>query len=328
LFAPLALRGLQLPNRLVVAPRPGAPAQDGAPTAAYGGGLGRAAARGVGLILPEPVAVAAEGRITPEDVGLYTAAQAAGWAAIVAQVHAGGAAKIGLTLNHAGRRGATRPRRAGLDRPLREGGWPLLAPSALPYTPQSQVPVAMDRAALDEVREAFVQAARWAAEAGFDLLQVHMAHGYLLASFLSPLTNQREDAYGGDLEGRLRYPLEVFDAVRAVWPAEKPLAVALNVTDGVPAGAGVGEAVAMARALREHGGDLIQVLAGQTTLDGEAPYGRGFLTPLSDRVRNEAGILTLVGGYLTTANEINTILAAARADLCILEADELEDANG
>jgi anthraniloyl-CoA monooxygenase len=194
-----------------------------------------------------------------------------------------------------------------------------MSASAIPYAPWSQVPKEMDRADMDRVRDQFVQAARLADEAGFDLLQLHFAHGYLIASFLSPLTNKRNDEYGGERENRMRYPLEVFDAVRAAWPEEKPISVALSATDYVKGGFDVDDAVAVARVLKEHGCDLIEVLAGQTTVDGEAPYGRGFLTPLSDRIRNEAGIPTMVGGFLTTSNEANTILAAGRADLCIME---------
>jgi anthraniloyl-CoA monooxygenase len=318
LLAPLELRGMRLANRVGVSPLSSCPAQEGEPGTEYANVIARAAGSGAGLVLTEPVAVIGEGRITPGDLGLYTPEQGAAWGRMVAAVHGTGA-KIGLVLNHAGRRGATRPRSEGLDRPLRAGGWPLLAPSALPYTPPSQVPGAMNQADRDAVGAAFVRAAEWGREAGFDLLQLHMAHGYLLGSFLSPLTNQRTDEYGGDLEARLRWPLAVFDAVRAAWPADRPLAVALTATDSVRGGAGVDDALAVARTLKAHGCDLITVLAGHTVPDAEMPYGRGFLTPLSDRLRNEAGLPTLVGGYLTTQNEVNTIIAAARADLCVME---------
>jgi anthraniloyl-CoA monooxygenase len=294
------------------------PAQDGLPDAGYTDLLRLAAGSGAGLVLTEPVAVVAQGRITPGDLGLYAPEHAAAWERIVAAAHDAGT-RVGLVLNHAGRRGATRPRAEGLDRPLGAGGWSLLAPSPLPYTPGSQVPRAMTRADMEAVQAAFVQAAEMAREGGFDLLQLHMAHGYLLGSFLSPLTNQRTDEYGGTMEARLRWPLEVFDAVRAAWSADRPLAVALTATDSVRGGFGVDDAVAVARTLKAHGCDLIQVLAGHTVPDAEMPYGRGFLTPLSDRLRNEAGLPTLVGGYLTTQNEVNTIIAAARADLCVME---------
>ncbi len=183
----------------------------------------------------------------------------------------------------------------------------------------SQVPKEMDKDDMERVCDDFVQATRMADEIGFDLLQLHCAHGYLLASFLSPLSNQRTDEYGGTVEQRMRFPLAVFDAVRAAWPDTKPISVVLTATDCVPGGSNIDDAVVLARTLKAHGCDIIEVLAGQTTLEGESPYGRGFLTPLSDRIRNEAGIPTIVGGYLTRSNEINTILAAGRADLCILE---------
>ncbi len=195
----------------------------------------------------------------------------------------------------------------------------MLSASPIPYTPVSQVPKEMDISDMERVCDDFVRATRMAHEAGFDLLQLHFAQGYLLASFLSPLTNRRTDEYGGNLEQRMRFPLAVFDAVRAAWPATKPISVAISATDCVPGGSSVDDAVTLASTLKAHGCDIIEVLAGQTTLEGEPPYGRGFLTPLSDRIRNEAGIPTIVGGYLTTTNEVNTILAAGRADLCILE---------
>jgi len=233
-------------------------------------------------------------------------------------MHTQSPAKAAIQLGHAGRRGSTRPRSEGLDRPLREGNWPLVSASPIPYTPRNQVPAEIDRAGMDRVRDSFVRAAQMAHEAGFDLLQLHFAHGYLLASFLSPLTNLRGDDYGGDLELRARFPLEVFDAVRAVWPESKPLSVAISVTDCARGGNDIEDGVALGRLLKSHGCDLIAVLAGQTTLDGDPGYTRGFLTPLSDRVRNEAGIPTIVGGYLTTSNDVNTILAAGRGDLCVV----------
>ena len=264
----------------------------------------------------DTVAVAPEGRVAPDDV-VADETSVAGWARLVQLAHKQGS-MIGIQLGHAGRRGSTRPRREGLDRPLREGGWPLVSASALAYAPQSQLPREMDQADMDRVRDDFVQAARFAQQAGFDLLQLHMAHGYLLASFLSPLGNVRTDEYGGSLENRMRYPLELFEAVREAWPAGKPISVALTAHDYAKGGAEVEDAVAFARALKARGCDMIQVLAGQTTPNSEPPYGRGFLTHLSDRVRNEAGVLTMVGGYLTNSNEINTVLAAGRGDVCIL----------
>jgi len=249
---------------------------------------------------------------------MYDQTHLAAWAGIVESIHSTSPAKIAIQLNHAGRRGSTRPRTEGLDRPLKQGNWPLLSASPLSYTPQSQIPKEIDCAGMDQVRNDFLRSTRLAQQANFDLLQLNFAHGYLLASFLSPLTNQRKDEYGGPLEQRMRFPLEVFDAVRALWPEDKPISVVLSATDCVKGGFTVEDVVTVARVLKAHGCDLIEVRAGQTTPDGEPAYGRGFLTPLSDRIRNEAGIPTMVGGYLTMSNEVNTILAAGRADLCIM----------
>ena len=329
MFAPLKLRSIILPNRLVASPlltgRPsGAPEQEPPPVPFHGiitndtrRSLYSSALRGAGLILAKSVAVFADGRITPEDAGMYTGLHVGDLAQLIRRIHYDMPTKIALELNHAGRRGSTRPRSQGLDRPLREHNWPLLSASAQPYTPYSQTPKAMDRADMEQVMKEFVRGARWAHEAGFDMLQLNMAHGYLLASFLSPLTNQRDDAYGGDLENRMRYPLAIFDAVRAAWPENKPLSVAFSVSDCVKDGFDIKDALVFACALKDRGCDIIEILTGQTTIDAEPAYRRGFLTPLSERVRNEARIPTLVGGYLTTSDEINTILAAGRADLCI-----------
>jgi anthraniloyl-CoA monooxygenase len=213
-----------------------------------------------------------------------------------------------------------------MDRPLPHEGWPLVAASPLPYARRSQTPSALDEPGMRRMRAAFRVAAQMAATAGFDMLAVQLGHGYLLGSFLSPLTNRREDGYGGTLAARMRFPLEVVEEVRAAWPAERPVAVALNAADYAAGGTEVEEAVEVARALREVGCDLLIVQAGQTVPHAEPPVGRGFLTPLSDRVRNEAGIPTVVGGYLTTIGEANTALAAGRADLCRMELTELDDA--
>jgi anthraniloyl-CoA monooxygenase len=302
LFAPFKLRELTLPNRIV------APSRAQEATSIHD----------PGLLITEIVAVSPEGRITPEDHCLYSPEHLAHWQQYVEQARAQSTARIAIQLGHAGRRGSTRPRTNALDQPLRLGNWPLLSASPIPYTPYSQVPRAMDEVDMQRVLQAFVQAARMADEAGFDLLQLHVAQGYLLASFLSPLTNQRADAFGGDLPGRMRYPLEIFDAVRAVWPERKPLAVALPASDGVKGGLTIDDAIYFARELKTHGCDLLTVQTGQTTPESEVPYGHGYLTALSDRLRNESGLPTMLGGYLTTSNEINTILAAGRGDLCIV----------
>ena len=320
IFTPLSLRSLELANRLVLTPLEDPRAQDGVPGAAYQQCLRQQAESGAGLLMAGPVAIAADARIGLESPGIYQKEQLQYWRSLLDQLHASAGAKVGITLHHAGRRGAVRPAREGLDRPLQSGDWPLLSASALPYTSRSRIPAELNPKGMEVVCDAFVQAAKMADEAGFDLLQLHMAHGYLLASFLSPLTNQRTDAYGGSLENRLRFPLEVFSALRSVWPEQKPLAVALNVTDSLPdhGGLRLEEGIEVARRLKEQGCDLVTVLAGQTVPETELPYGRGFLTPLSDIVRNEANVPTLVAGYLTSANQINTILAGGRGDLCLL----------
>ncbi|HEY7623133.1 MAG TPA: FAD-dependent monooxygenase, partial [Solirubrobacteraceae bacterium] len=265
---------------------------------------------GAGLVLAGPIAVAPDGRISPDTPALDD-----DWP--VEEVHAAGA-QAGVLLTHAGRRGSTRPSARGVDLPLREGGWPLVAPSAIAYAPRMPVPRVMDAEAMTRVCDEFAQAARGAAAAGFDVLELDMGHGYLLASFLSPESNRREDEYGGDLAGRMRFPLRVLDAVREEWSGL--LAVRLNVIDGTKRGLKLAEGIAIARELAEHGCGLVHVVAGQTVPEApQADYRRGFLTPLADRVRAEARVPTLVGGYLTTPDEANTILGAGRADLCLLD---------
>jgi anthraniloyl-CoA monooxygenase len=320
LFLPIALRKLVLPSRAVWAmPVTIADDLDGLPGVNLTGGALPESLHEYGLILTDLVAISAGARITPHDCGLYTEAHKAAWKSIVEELHRRSRAMVGTQLGHAGRRGATEPRFWGLDRPLRQGAWPLVSASALSYTAKSRPPTAIDRAGMDHVRNSFVASARIAEQAGFDLLQLHFAQGYLLASFLSPLTNLREDEYGGSLESRALFPLELVDAVREVWPPHKPISVALTADDYAKGGATVEDAIHFACLLKEHGCDLISVHAGQTTPDAEPPYGKGFLTPLSDRIRNEAHIFTMVGGYLSNSNEVNTILAAGRADLCIID---------
>jgi anthraniloyl-CoA monooxygenase len=269
-------------------------------------------------VVSELVAVTPEGRVTPGTPGLWADDQAEPWAAAAREV-AGHGSTLALRLGHAGRRGATRPRHSGVDRPLPGGGWPLLAASAIPYTPASPVPKAAEPTDLDRVADAFAAAAGRAAEAGVEVLLLDLAHGYLLGGFLSPLANRRTDELGGSPEGRLRFPLRVVDAVRVAWPADRPLWAALTVTDWAPGGVEPEEAVAAARALAGAGCDLIQVTAGQTTAVTRPDYGRFHLVGWSDLVRNDAGVPTVVGGRLTTADEVNTVLAAGRADLCLLD---------
>ncbi len=322
MLTPFALRDLPLANRVVFSPAEAlaevAPAVEGVPSLAYALDVMRLAQNGAGLVLAGPAAISAEARFTSEDAGLYGQEHLRAWQRIVGAVHGQTPARIGITLEHAGRRGSTRPRREGLDRPLRGGGWPLVAPSPLPYAPGGPVPVTLDATGMAAIRDDYVRAARLADEAGFDLLALAMARGDLLASFLSPLANQREDEYGGTLDNRLRFPLEVLDTMRAVWPAEKPLAVVLNVDDCARGGFTPDDAAAVARVLLVHGCDLVIPAAGWTTPAGRPVYGRGYLTRYAERLRNEAGMPVLAGGYLTTTNEVNTLLAGGRADLCLM----------
>jgi anthraniloyl-CoA monooxygenase len=318
LFAPLGQRSVTLANRVALAAGAEDDASDGRLVAAAAGRLAAAAAAGAGVVVSELVAVAPDGRVTEGTPGLWADDQAGPWAGAAQAVAASGSV-LALRLGHAGRRGATRARRSGVDRPLPGGGWPLLAASAIPYTPASAVPKAADAGDLERVTAAFAAAAARAAAAGVQVLLCDLGHGHLLGGFLSPLANRRGDELGGSLEGRLRFPLRVVDAVRAAWPDDRPLWAALTVTDWAPGGLEPEEAVAAARALAASGCDLLQVTAGQTTAVTRPDYGRFHLVGWSDLVRNEAGVPTMVGGGLTTADEVNTVLAAGRADLCLLD---------
>ncbi len=264
-LTPFSLRECKLPNRVAIAVSDTECASDGLPDNSLAERLVARAQAGAGLVMTPLVAVAPDARITAHDAGIYGDAHQQAWSSLVAhmrRIHL--RTQLGITLSHAGRRGSMQSRRRGLDMPLRVGGWPLVAPSAIPYTSAGVTPDALDRMGMERIRDEFVQASHMAAVAGFDLLQLHVGHGYLLASFLSPLTNMRDDEYGGSLANRMRFPLEVFDAVRAAWPVTRPLAVALNVTDGVAGGLTVDDGVTIARELKNHGCDLITVMAGQT----------------------------------------------------------------
>jgi anthraniloyl-CoA monooxygenase len=270
-------------------------------------------------------AVSADARISPGCAGVYAPDHAPAWKRITDFVHGHSLAKIGLQLGHAGRKGATRRMWEGPDDPLPDGAWPLLAASALPYLPKSQVPKAMDATDMERVAADHVRAAQLADEAGFDLLELHCAHGYLLASFLSPLTNRRTDAFGGDVQGRLAYPLTVFDAVRKVWPKTKPMSVRISACDWAPGGLSNADATSIARAFYEHGADIIDVSAGQTVPDQKPVYGRLFQTPLSELIRLETGIPTMTVGNIQSYADANSIIAAQRADLCVLARAHLYD---
>lgn len=309
MFAPLQLRDLTVPNRAVFL---------ATPTATDLSEVERLGRGGAGLILAESVAVEPDGRITPDNAGLYDDAQVAEWKALIDAIHASSATKIGVSLSHAGRRGATRPRSEGTDRPLRDSAWPLLSASPIPYTSRAQTPRTITCADMQRVTDAFVTAAQRADAANLDLIHLDMSRGYLLASFLSPLTNQRDDEFGGDLANRLRYPLAVLDAVRATWPREKPIAVALSASDRARGGNRIADTIEIARTLKAHGCDLITLYAGQAVSDDHADYDFATFAQYSDIVRIEAGIATLSTAYATTSNHVNTLLAGGRADMSVL----------
>jgi anthraniloyl-CoA monooxygenase len=325
LFQPLRLRDMTLPNRIVVSPMCMYSAMDGVPGDFHLVHYGARAMGGAGLIFTEMTCIAPEARITPGCTGLWSDAQEAAWQRIVDLVRAHSASRLCLQLGHAGRKGATRLMWDGMDRPLPKGAWPVMAPSAIPYFPESQVPHVMDRADMARVRDQFVAAVERAQRIGFDMIELHAAHGYLLASFLSPVTNTRADEYGGSLENRLRFPLEVFSAMRAAWPAQKPMSVRISATDWIEGGITGDDAVGIARAFGEAGVDLVDVSTGQTDPRSRPVYGRMFQTPFSDQIRNEAGLATMCVGNITSADQANTILAAGRADLVAFGRPHLAD---
>jgi anthraniloyl-CoA monooxygenase len=326
MFAPLKLRGLTLPNRVVVSPMCMYSAEDGLVGDFHLVHLGARALGGAGLVFTEMTDVSADARITPGCAGMYRPEHRDAWKRIVDFVHGQGS-RVAIQLAHAGRRGSVeRPWGSRADQPL-EDGWSLIAPSPVPWTDKDQTPREMNRTDMDRVRDAFVQATRWADEAGFDMVELHCAHGYLLSSFLTPVSNHRTDEYGGPVGNRLRFPLEVFAAMRAVWPQDRPMSVRLSATDWVDEGLTPEDSVAIARAFAEAGCDLIDVSAGSTTPDARPVYGRMFQTPFSDRIRNEAGVATMAVGNIYETDHVNSILAAGRADLCALARPHLADPN-
>ena len=324
MFQPFTLRGLTVPNRVVVSPMCLYSAEEGVPGDFHLIHYGARAMGGAGLIFTEMTCPSREARITPGCAGLWNDAQQQAWTRIVKNVHAQGA-RICLQLGHAGRKGATKLMWEGMDQPLEQGAWALISASAIPYYPHSQVPRAMTRADMDAVRDDFVAAARRAVACGFDMVELHCAHGYLLASFLSPLTNHRDDEYGGALENRLRFPLEVFRAIRAVWPEDRPMSVRISATDWADGGITDADTLAIARAFRDAGCDLIDVSTGQTVHDAAPMYGRMFQLPWADMIRNEGGMAVMCVGSITTADQVNTIIAAGRADLVALARPHLTD---
>ncbi|MGD6755032.1 bifunctional salicylyl-CoA 5-hydroxylase/oxidoreductase [Streptomyces sp. BH105] len=330
MFTPFRIGGLELRNRVVVSPMDMYSAEDGVPGDFHLVHLGARALGGAGLVMTEMVCVSPQGRITPGCAGLYTDDQAESWRRIVDFVHtrAPGTA-IGVQLGHSGRKGSTRLMWEGMDEPLPEAAdnWPLVAASALRYRPDSQLPRELTTAELADVREQFVESARRAAQAGFDLLELHCAHGYLLSGFLSPLTNRRTDAYGGSLEGRLRFPLEVFDAVRGVWPDDRPMTVRISATDWAEGGTSEEDAVAVARAFAAHGADAIDVSTGQVVSDERPAFGRSYQVPYADRIRAEAGVPVVAVGAISSWDDVNSLVLAGRTDLCALARPHLYDPN-
>ena len=326
MFAPFALRDMNLANRVVVSPMAMYSAQDGTPGDFHLVHYGERAKGGAGLLYTEMICVSPEGRITPGCAGLYAPEHVEAWRRIVDFVHAFSTAKFCLQLGHSGPKGSTRVGWEGYDVPLESGNWPVMAASDVPWSPDNQVPRPMDRGDMDEVVAQFVAATRRGEEAGFDMLELHAAHGYLLSSFITPLTNRRADEYGGSLENRLRFPLEVFRAMRAAWPADRPMSVRISANDWMgDQGVTPDEAVAIGRAFAHAGADLIDVSAGQTWADCQPVYGRMFQTPFADQIRNEGQVRTMAVGNIYEPDHVNSILAAGRADLVALARPHLID---
>ena len=329
MFQPFRLGGLDLANRVIVSPMDMYSARDGVPGDFHLVHLGSKALGGAGLVMTEMVCVSAAGRITPGCTGIYTAGQEESWRRIVRFVHGQSASKIGIQLGHSGRKGSTRLMWDGMDDPLPEGNWEVCGPSPLPYKAGGQTPRELDCAALCEIRDEFAAAAHAAGRAGFDLLELHCAHGYLLSSFLSPLTNRRTDRYGGSMAGRLRYPLEVFDAVRAAWPAERPMTVRISATDWCEGGLDIDDTVEIARAFAEHGAAGVDVSTGQVVSEEKPAFGRSYQTPFADRIRNEIGrkygVAVIAVGAISSYDDVNSLILAGRADLCALGRTHLYD---
>lgn len=326
MFAPFKLRGMALKNRVVVSPMAQYKAVDGKPTNWHLVHYGERAKGGAGLVYTEMTCVSPEGRITPGCPGLYTPEQEAAWTEIVDFVHDETDAKICCQIGHSGRKGSTNIGWEGMDKPLKDGNWPVISASPIPWSPENAVPQEMTRAQMTEVTDQFVAATEMAERAGFDMVELHAAHGYLISSFISPVSNQRGDEYGGSLENRMRWPLEVLQAMRAAWPEDKPISVRISANDWIgDDGVTPQEAVEIARMFREAGADIIDVSAGQTTTEAKPVYGRMFQTPFSDRIRNEAGIATMAVGNIYETDHVNSILMAGRADLVCLARPHLAD---
>lgn len=325
MFTPFTLRSVTLSNRVVVSPMAQYSCVDGTPDDYYLVHLGSRAHGGAGLVFTEMTCVSADARISPGCAGMYKEEHKSAWKRIVDYVHSRTPAKIAMQLGHAGPKGSTQLGWQDADEPLASGNWPLIAPSGIAYGPHNQIPRSMARADIDRVREDFVRATRRAQACGFDWLELHCAHGYLLSAFICPLTNRRDDEYGGSLDNRCRFPLEVFRAMREAWPADKPMSVRISAHDWAPGGNTADDAVVIAKLFKNAGADLIDVSSGQTTRDAKPVYGRMYQTPFADRIRNEVGIATMAVGAIFEADHVNSIIAAGRADLCALARPHLAD---
>ena len=326
MFAPFRLREMEVMNRITVSPMAMYSAVDGIPNDFHFVHYGERAIGGAGLIFTEMTCVSSEGRISPGCTGMWNEDQVSAWKRIVDFVHANSKAKICLQLGHSGPKGSTKLGWEGNDVPLDEDNWPVMAASAVSWSPVNQVPRPMTRADMDAVRDEFVAAVRMGLECGFDMVELHAAHGYLLSSFITPLQNKRTDEYGGPLENRLRFPLEVFAAMRAAWPSDRPMSIRISATDWAGEdGITPRDAVLIGEAFAREGADLIDVSAGQTWADQQPVYGRMFQTPFSDRIRNEARLATMAVGNIYEPDHANSILAAGRADLVALARPHLID---
>lgn len=325
MFTPFKLREMLLENRVVMSPMCQYSAEEGSVGDWHLVHLGSRALGGAGLLIAEMTDVSADGRISPGCAGMYEPGHVQAWKRVVDFVHGHSGSKIALQLGHAGRKASTKKAWEGDNQPLEQGGWPILSASAIPYFAHSQVPKEMDENDMARVKDDFVRAAQWAKDSGFDMLELHFAHGYLMASFISPLTNRRSDQYGGAIENRMRYPLSVFDAVRAAWPREKPISIRISASDWAEGGLGPDELVALCIMLKEHGADIIDVSAGQTDPISKPVYGRLFQTPFSEFIRLCAKVPTMTVGNIQSYADVNSIIAAERADLCVLARAHLYD---
>ena len=325
MFTPFSLRDLTLPNRVVMSPMCMYSADDGTVNDFHLVHLGSRAMGGAGLVFTEMTDISPEGRISTGCAGMYKPEHVAAWKRVVDFVHDVAGGKIGIQLAHAGRKAATKLGWEGGNVPLEEGAWEIIAPSAIPFSEAHQTPKEMTRADMERVRDAFARGAEMADEAGFDVIELHFAHGYLLSTFISPLSNRRQDEFGGPLGNRMRYPLEVFAAVRAVWPDHKPISIRISAVDWAEGGTTEEDAVEIAGLLKEAGADIIDVSSGNVT-DTPRPRLEGlFQTPFSEKIRREADIPTMTVGNISTPDQINDVIGDGRADLCVIAKGHLYD---